>query len=128
MKPSVIIIDDYNEVTDTFSEYLSLSSIDVLAIGHNGNDAVELYKVHKPDVVLLDYMMPKFNGFYALRNIHKINPDAKVIFLTASLRPDLPQQLKDAGADAVLTKPINMNNLVGLIKTMQLGGVTQVSN
>ena len=117
--PSVIIIDDYVDVGRVLTEYLSEFSIDVLATGHDGREAIELYKEHKPDVVLLDYMMPGFNGLYALKNILKINPTARIIFLTASQRSDVHQKLKHEGADAVLTKPIDMNELVGLIKAMK---------
>ena len=117
--PSVIIIDDYVDVGKVLTDYLSVFSIDVLATGHDGREAVELYKEHKPDVVLLDYMMPGYNGLYALRNILKINPTTKIIFLTGSLRSDVHQKLKHEGADAILTKPIDMNELVGLIKAMK---------
>ena len=51
---SVLVIDDDRDTVEVFCEYLSIKDIKVLGKGYDGRTAVELYKEHKPDVVLLD--------------------------------------------------------------------------
>jgi len=75
----VIIIDDNREAAETLSEYCVISEMQVLACGYNGKDTVELYKKYNPDVILVDLPMPEFDGYYAIENIKKINPEAKII-------------------------------------------------
>ncbi|MEM4253621.1 MAG: response regulator, partial [Candidatus Nitrosotenuis sp.] len=65
---TAIIVDDEKDMTEVFAEYLKIIDVDVLGIGHNGKDAVDLYKRHRPDIVFLDLMMPEYDGLYALEN------------------------------------------------------------
>ena len=61
------------DTVSVFKDYLSLKGIDVLGVGYNGKEAVQLYLQLKPDIVFLDHRMPEYNGLYALANIKKIN-------------------------------------------------------
>jgi len=116
LEPSVIVIDDNYELTEVISEFFRLKSINVLATGKNGKEAVELYKEHKPDIVLIDFMMPDFDGLYGLENIHKINPNAKVIIMTGDSNAPI-QQFTELGVYATILKPYDMNELIELIHT-----------
>ncbi len=68
---SCIIIDDDKDVTESLSERLVLREVEVLGIGFDGKEAVELYGKLKPDVVFLDINMPGYDGFYAIEGIKK---------------------------------------------------------
>ena len=116
MNPSVILIDDYHDVTEVISEYLGFFSVNVLATGSNGKEAVELYKKHMPDVVVSDFLMPKYDGLYEVQEILKINPNAKIIMLTGSIDPKIHEKLKDAGVAHILPKPTPLNTLIEIIK------------
>ena len=115
MNPTVIVIDDSNDVVDTINEMLKISSIDVLATGCNGKEAAELYQKHLPDFVILDHSMPDFDGLYGLEKILKINSDAKVILLTGSVDEGLHEKLKQSGSFVVMQKPCSMNDLTNMI-------------
>ncbi len=128
MKPDVIVIDDDYDVTEVLSEFLKLKSINVLATGHNGKEAVELYTKHSPDVVLMDFLMPDFDGLYGLKNILKINPNAQVAILTGSTDYETEKKLTEAGASAILKKPYDMNYLIETIDKLSLGDVIQLNN
>ncbi len=128
MNIRVILIDDYNDVTGVISEFLGFNSIDVIAIGENGKDAVELYEKHLPDVVVMDYLMPQFNGLYGLENIRKINPNAKVIMLTGSVDDVLHGKLIETGASAILPKPSSMNIIMETIKKVSINNSIPLSN
>ena len=120
MKPSVIVIDDSSNIRDTLSEFLRLRSIDVLATGINGKDAVELYQKCQPEVVLMDLMMPHYDGFYGLENIHKINSNAKVIIVSGSIDSDSEKRLADMNVSAIIEKPFKINNIVEIIDKVAL--------
>lgn len=56
--------------------------IDIVAEGRDGTEAVALFEVHRPDVVLIDLRMPKLDGVGAIRAIRDIDPNARIIALT----------------------------------------------
>ncbi len=107
-----IIVDDYFDTVEVFSEYLELSDIDVVGKGYNGKDAVDLYQKLKPDVVFLDVLMPDYDGFYALEKIRQLDHDAKIIMVTASLTAQTEDMLKDLNASAVIYKPYDIDNVI----------------
>ncbi len=102
--------------TNTFLDYLEIMGVNALAVGHNGKAAVELYDLHRPDMVFLDLMMPEYDGFYALERIRKINPNAKVIVITADLRKDTEEKLNLFNPTEVIYKPFDPEILKELIK------------
>jgi len=128
LTPSVIIIDDDPDIREVLSEFLRLKSIDVLATGSNGKDAVELYKKYTPDIVLIDFRMPDFDGLYGLRNIIKLDSNAKVIILTDSAVSNIDRDLTESGASAIFQKPCDMNHLVKTIDKLSLGDAIQLNN
>ena len=108
---TAIVVDDDYDVVDAFSEYLEIKGIRVLGKGYNGKEAVDLYKKLKPDVVFLDVIMPDYTGFYALEKIKQINPDAKVIMVTADLTEETENKLVDLHASYIAYKPIKVDNM-----------------
>jgi len=125
MKPSVIVIDDDHDIVEVLSEFLRLRSINVLAVGYNGKEAVELYQKYRPDVVLMDFMMPDFNGLYGLENIHKLDSNARIILLSGSIGYDIHKKLKYSGFSSILQKPNDLDNIVDMINKISLEGSIQ---
>lgn len=80
---NLLIIDDDKLVCQALKTILeSDPQIQVLAIGHDGTDAVVLYEKHKPDILLMDIRMKNMTGIDAGREILSKNPLAKILFLT----------------------------------------------
>jgi DNA-binding NarL/FixJ family response regulator len=119
----VIVADDDVDTVEVFCEYLEIKDIEVLGRGYNGKTAVELYEKHRPDIVLLDVMMPEYDGFYGLENIKKINPDAKVIMVTADLTYDTEKQLKELNASAIIYKPYEIDSVIDTIHKVYNGTI-----
>jgi len=119
----VIVVDDDVDTVEVFCEYLEIKDITVLDRGYNGKTAVELYERFKPDIALLDVMMPEYDGFYGLENIKKINPNAKVIMVTADLTYDTEKQLKALNASAVIYKPYEIDSVIDTIHKVHKGAV-----
>lgn len=121
---SVITIDDDPAIVQVIREYLEIKNIDVIGMGSNGKEAVELYKKLKPDVVLLDVMMPQYDGFYALEKIREIDPNAKVIMVTADLTLNTEKKLTELRASAITYKPYDIDNLIEIIEKVNNGDLT----
>jgi len=118
---SVIIIDDEKDVLEVFCEYLKVKNVNVLAEGRNGKDAVELYQKLKPDVVLMDLVMPQYDGFYGIENIRKYDPDSKIIIFSASLTPGYVDILRKMKVSGISIKPYDMERIIDLINKVTMG-------
>ncbi len=118
----VVVDDDYNTV-EVFAEFLELKNIKVVGKGFDGNDAVKLYRNLKPDIVFLDVMMPEYDGFYALENIRKINPNAVVVMVTADLTAETEQRLKELKANSIVYKPFDIQQILEQIDKLALSAM-----
>lgn len=118
---SVIVIDDEKDVLEVFCEYLKVKNVNVLAEGRNGKDAVELYQKLKPDVVLMDLVMPQYDGFYGIENIRKYDPDSKIIIFSASLTPEYIDMLRKMKVSGISVKPYDMDRIIDLINNVSMG-------
>lgn len=78
----IIIIDDDPLVVQSLKTIVSVSGIEVLAVGYDGYEAIELYQKHAPDLILMDIRMEKLNGIDTTREILKIDPLAKILLIT----------------------------------------------
>ena len=93
MSTKVVLIDDDIDTVEIFQDYLEMKGIEVIETGNNGKTAVELYLKHKPEIVLLDVMMPEYDGYFALENILKKDNDAKIIMVTADKTAETRKKL-----------------------------------
>ena len=103
---SVLMADDDKMLIDMYKERLELAGYAV-TIARNGEEAISKIKEIKPDIVMLDIMMPKVNGYEALASI-KSDPATKnipVIMLSALMRDFNREKAVEAGADDYLIKP-----------------------
>lgn len=115
-KITVIVIDDDKDTVSVFKDYLSLKGIDVVGVGYNGKEAVQLYLQLRPDIVFLDHRMPEYDGLYALSNIKKINSTANVVFITADESVDDNPEIIEQGPVAILPKPFKIDQVMEVIK------------
>lgn len=116
---TTIVIDDEHDNAAVFAEYLSLYNFDVLATGHDGKSAFELYQKLRPEVVFLDLMMPEYDGFYGLEKIKRFDPSAKVIIVTADASEAATRRIALLGAGAVVYKPVKMNEILLAVKKLE---------
>lgn len=80
---NILVIDDDRLVAMSLKTILeSTGSINIMATGSGGKEAIELYRQHKPDVLLMDIRMEDMNGIDAGKEILKEFPDAKILYLT----------------------------------------------
>ena len=91
--------------------------------GTNGREAVELYKKLKPDIVLLDVMMPEYDGFYGLQGIRKVDPNANVIMVTADKTTITEERLRELNASDILYKPYEIDDVISAINKAVIGSL-----
>ena len=106
----VLIADDQRSVGTSLAEMVRRCQHEVVEVVTSGLDAIQAYGRHHPDVVLMDYQMPKLNGATACRNIVAKYPDARVILVSGA-----PREIADSGALAVLLKPVKLDTLYGAL-------------
>ena len=116
--PKVIVVDEVQSHLDVFCEFLRLKNIDVVGIGSDGLEAVQLYEKHHPDIVLIDLAMPTYDGHYALNKIMSINKNARIIIMTAIEDTKIKRLLLESGAMDVLQKPFELNRVVEVINNV----------
>lgn len=125
---NAIVVDDDPDITGVFSELLSLHSVNVVGIGHDGFDAIRLISEKSPSVVFMDVHMPKLDGAAALKKIKELSPKTKVVMVTGDLSPDLEKMLEHNGADAIIFKPFSIDKITHVMNDLQSSNkmITQV--
>ncbi|MBK8882876.1 MAG: response regulator transcription factor [Bacteroidales bacterium] len=107
----VLIAEDDRDFGNILAQYVNISGFEVI-LGRNGNEAWDLFRSNKPDICVLDIMMPEMDGFTLAEKIKELDPGLPLIFLTAkSLKEDIVRGLK-IGADDYITKPFDPEVLI----------------
>jgi two-component system, chemotaxis family, chemotaxis protein CheY len=103
----VLVADDQKSVGTSLAELVAECQHDVVQVVGSGLEAIQAYARHQPDVVVMDYRMPKLNGATACRYILAKDPHARIILISGWAS----EHLRDAGAITVLEKPANLDQL-----------------
>ena len=110
-KIKVLIVDD----DIALREVLKIMLVDFNVVeAENGEEAVRLYKMAKPDIVLMDIVMPKMNGVQATKEILKHDKNARILAITAYAKSK-GEEMIEAGAKGVVSKPIKRRELIDMI-------------
>ena len=109
---SVLIVDDELFIVELYRDILQLRGYKVVGTAFDGEEALRRYNesMDKPDVVIMDHRMPVMNGVEATKEIMRVNPKQKVIFVSADVLVE--KEAKDAGATEFLPKPFRMDDLI----------------
>lgn len=105
---SILVVEDEVDISQLIKRSLSLKQFDIL-VAHSGTEALGIIEKTKPDLILLDIMMPDMDGFEVCRQI-KANSNSKdipVVFLTVRSNQEDMIKGKDAGAIGYITKPFD---------------------
>jgi NarL family two-component system response regulator LiaR len=121
----VLIADDHAMVRSGLAAFL-LANDDLELVGEasNGSEAVRTCAELRPDVVLMDLVMPGMDGPTAIRAIHESYPDIQVIALTSFPEEDLVARALGAGAISYLLKNVGADELAGAIRGAKAGRPT----
>jgi len=116
-KKKILVVDDEKDILTLLSSRLEMSGFEV-STARDGFEAIEKIKTIKPDLVILDIMLPKMDGFQVAR-LFKFDLDYKdipIIFLTAKASEEDKNMAKEVGGDYYFVKPFNFQEMLQKIK------------
>jgi len=115
----LLVVDDDKEIINTLAPRLRREGYDV-SVAFDGEEAIAKVKEHNPDIILLDLMLPKVNGFEVLKEIRQKYKDKwrPIIIISAKHELEAVKECYDLEADHYLTKPCSIENILRGIETM----------
>ena len=118
--PRVLVVDDEPQVVWVLRFGLESEGYDV-ATARNGVEALEQVSIHRPELMVLDVMMPKMDGWTVLRELAKLPPAERprVVMVTALASVDDKAKATALGADAYVPKPFDVDELVQVLHGLQ---------
>lgn len=116
MAPSVLIVDDALFMRMMIKDILSKDGFEIVGEAENGVDAVKKYAELHPDLVTMDIVMPEMDGIEAVRNIIKIDPQARVLMCSAMGQQPLVVEALEAGAKDFIIKPFQPAKVVEAVR------------
>ena len=101
----VVVVDDLPEIAELMVDVLEMMGrVDVVAVAHDGFEAIESVQAFDPDLVIMDVNMPRMNGLNATLSIREMDAAAKILIMSSEDGPDTRVAALDAGADAFISK------------------------
>lgn len=116
MAKKILVVDDKLEIRKLLKSYFSQEGFDVVTAG-DGQEALFVARQEKPDIVLLDLMMPEMNGYDFLRSFSR-ESDTPVIILTAKLEESDKVLGLELGADDYVVKPFSPRELTARVRAV----------
>ena len=113
-KRKVLLVDDDNELVELMTKVLEEDGRFEVRVASNGFDAGMMVKEYRPDIIVLDVMLPDINGKEVCHRV-RADPameDVRIICISGLIEEDKVQELKLAGADAFLPKPFDVDVLI----------------
>jgi len=123
MSKTVLITDDTAFMRMTLRNVIEKNGYSVVGEAGDGEEAVALYKELQPDLVTMDITMPKMDGITAIKEIMKIDSDAKIIVCSAMGQKPMVIEALSAGAKDFLVKPFDAERVVESLRKIGSYGV-----
>lgn len=112
MSHTVLLCDDALFTRTMIGAIISEAGFQVIGQAENGHQAVEQYDRLRPDVVILDIVMPDMNGLEAARAIRRLDPEACILMCSAMGQQKLMDEAAAAGARGFIVKPFNQSRVL----------------
>ncbi|WP_019532545.1 response regulator [Paenibacillus ginsengihumi] len=116
MANRILIVDDAAFMRMMIRDILTKNGYEVVGEANDGAQAIEKYKELRPDLVTMDITMPEMDGIQALKEIKKIDPNAKVIMCSAMGQQAMVIDAIQAGAKDFIVKPFQADRVIEAIK------------
>ncbi len=116
MPQTILVVDDEKRLVSLVQSYLAQEGYRVVT-AYNGRDALAASQKEKPDLIILDIMMPEMNGYEFMRQ-HRAEADTPIIMLTARVEDDDKVIGLELGADDYVTKPFKPRELMARVRNV----------
>ena len=118
MARRLLVVDDALIIREIIKDAVTTAGWDIAGEAANGQEAVERYEELQPDAVTLDLVMPEYDGLHALEGILTMDPEAKVVVVSALDQKNILKQAFRIGATDFLVKPFDNDALVQTLETL----------
>ena len=108
----VLVVDDAAFMRMMLSDHLTKGGFEVVGQAENGLVAINKYKELRPDVVTMDITMPEMDGIVAVKEIRKIDPQARIVMCSAMGQQHMVMEAIQAGARDFIVKPFDPTRVV----------------
>jgi two-component system chemotaxis response regulator CheY len=116
-KKKILIIDDTKFVREILKYHISnVSNVEVIGEASNGNEGIELFNELKPDLTLMDLLMPEKGGLETTQEILKINPNALIVLISGKKQEAFTIKKAIGGVVDVIEKPFNEKQVIEVIE------------
>src|SRR5690606_23066911 len=116
MSKRILIVDDAAFMRMMIKDILTKNGFEVVGEANDGLQAIDKYKELNPDLITMDITMPEMDGIAALKEIKKINPEAKVIMCSAMGQQAMVVDANQAGATDFIVKPFQADRVIAAVK------------
>ena len=116
MANGILIVDDASFMRMMIKGILTKNGFDVVGEAENGMKAVEKYKELTPELVIMDITMPEMDGIQAVKEIKKINSEAKIVMCSAMGQQAMVIEAIQAGAKDFIVKPFQADRVIEAVK------------
>ncbi len=114
----LLVVDDSLFMRQMLKNILPKDKFEVVGEGSTGREALAKYKELSPDIVTMDITMPDMDGIAAVKEILKINKDAKVIMCSAMGQKPMIKEALEAGAKDFIIKPFDKDKAIKIIEAV----------
>lgn len=116
-KKKILVVDDEKEIVNILCTSLEMQGYETLS-AFDGQEGLDMARNEKPDLILLDIVMPRLNGYQVCRELKKdeATKSIPILMLTAKTQESDQFWGKETGADEYITKPFDTLNLLELIR------------
>jgi two-component system chemotaxis response regulator CheY len=117
----VFIVEDDRMVIETYREILKLYGLEVVGWSYNGEEAIKRYPDldPRPDVIIMDHRLPLKDGIETTKEILRIDPEARILFVSADFTAKTPAL--ETGARGFIRKPFELKSFVSALKEVAEG-------
>jgi len=117
----LMVVDDSNIIRKKIERACDARSFDVVGLAHNGRAAVEMHQNLSPDVVTMDLTMPEMDGIECVERLIKINPQLRILVVSALSDIDTGIEALEKGARGFLCKPFTDQQLSDALSELTEG-------
>ncbi len=116
MSTTIMVVDDSPFASKQIKDIVEDNGYEVIAYAKDGEEAIELYKEQKPDIVILDIIMPGINGLETAEILKKQDPEVKILMLSSLCDSGTMDEVKSIGVKHLIPKPLEADVLLASLE------------
>lgn len=116
MSTTIMVVDDSPFASKQVKDIVEDNGYDVIGYAKNGEEGIELYKELKPDIVILDIIMPGIDGLETAEILKKNDPDVKILMLSSLCDAGTLEEVKSIGVKYLIPKPLEEDMLLATLQ------------